>query len=458
VIRNPIDPLFEYEGRGWIMGSGGERIAPVSFHAAQSNNGQLQVEIEAAPQETVVDLIRRFKDNQAYQLQFKNQNAAVFVPKAYLTNHEFSIGHRGMKLRNISFLASELQVTFSKYEPNLPTLAVAGVTGLDLTHFVSRDLRLRTGELALGALNSRESHKELIKGIRRAGTNHITGLFSLKLSNDLVHLDLDALLEKVEMEFQKIAELTTLAQSTRHDIVFIEIRQQRPTQTGYRAVWRSHSAPRKASVGLSEPLIDGFSLPKYLETTIPRYTEEVREERGVRFAIEWLVDSVSGKTLEGKFLQAMTALELLKDRFLRLRGMEFALDQETFDHVYRELQKSASRTLRGLKVTPEVRKEVYATLRGIRRHPLGTAVMRMLSELELAMDETAQHLDAYIEARDTITHTGLARAPRDLREFWMMYTRLVSLIQKIILRNLGYVGSYRDRTRSFNLVTPKAPE
>lgn len=170
------------------------------------------------------------------------------------------------------------------------------------------------------------------------------------------------------------------------------------------------------------------------------YNKELEKKFGFDTALYWYLESNATEVIEAKYVLACTCLELLTDRFVKDKGVEFILSKEEFGLVYETVKDAARTWLHDKGVEKTKRMLMYDALRGANRPSFKSKIEWLLQELRIRYDDVGLDIERIVTLRNEITHTGTTTSHNLLDD----YDKLYVVLTRIFLVLLGYSKDYYD--------------
>jgi len=183
-------------------------------------------------------------------------------------------------------------------------------------------------------------------------------------------------LELSKKEIDKVLTLTSFSQGIYQSWTYISV-YEKTDKNNYEVIYRYHILPKTKNMGF-HPVTHYLDLTNYLSVTYQNYTDELEEKTGLKYAIEWYLESLAADVVESKYIMAFVCLELLVDRFESAEGDEI-LDFNTFKELVNRLKTEAKSFLKEKEIDKDKRQAIYTNLRGINRYPFIEQLKKLLS-------------------------------------------------------------------------------
>jgi hypothetical protein len=169
------------------------------------------------------------------------------------------------------------------------------------------------------------------------------------------------------------------------------------------------------------------------------YNKGLEKKFGFDTALYWYIESNLTEVAQSRYLLACTCLELLTDRFVKDKGMEFIISKD-FNSVYEALKEAARTWLHEKGIEKPQRMLMYDALRGANRPSFKSKIEGLLQELRVRYDDIDLDIEKIVTLRNEITHTGTTTSRNLLDD----YDKLFVVLTRIFLVLLGYDKDYYD--------------
>jgi hypothetical protein len=193
-----------------------------------------------------------------------------------------------------------------------------------------------------------------------------------------------------------------------------------------------------------DPLIGIFPSPAELSPYLRKCFDNYRikkKDLGLDLTIGYYLEAKSFNTLEVKYLSAFTALEVLNSRYIIKRNI---LPKASFESLKNKV-KSLVEELSDAAVFEKAL--IIEKVSDLNRFPLRHCLKEMFDQLSITISD--ENLQRLIQIRNKIIHKG---SPEGAHFRYADYSLLISILDKSILKILGYDGYYLDRLNQFNRV------
>lgn len=215
-----------------------------------------------------------------------------------------------------------------------------------------------------------------------------------------------------------------------------------------------------------DPLIGTFPYPEELSPFLGKCLDNYKtkkRELGLDLAIGYYLEAKSFSTIELKYLAAITALEVLNGRYIgeksilskgffkvlkeKIKGLVDDLSEGALKEEIKSPIKQQFVGVDPVQALINIRTTIIQKIPELNRFSFRHCLGVMFSQLSIPIsDDNLKHL---IDIRNKIVHSGFS-AETPLR--YSDYSLLISLLDKTILKILGYDGYYLDRLNKFNRV------
>lgn len=474
--------IFQYSGRGVITGNANGRVGtwPCHFSAAQLQSGQIVIacELDSSSEGTPMAIVasgfegesllgERITSTDLGQITTLGSEAATFEAGAWLTFRandldvvlpkadRDSVIEERYGVTNYAFDALEAEVLGRKVPNAIQLLLRSDASGRDVEHVVvlAQVPHYRDAVARLRTLKGIEVTTEAIFAYPSAevGTHgygaHDVATFDAAISALTYVMSVGAG-SKVQWVYR-----------TSH-------------ARGGDTVARSHRA-RIAKSFTSQAIIRNtagtfIENKRFLERAYPAFHTWERQ-----FRLSHLIDAYLDAKSEADFLEARgakiaIALEALKDRFAGRPGAKVPgtrIPKAEFRKIRPKIQAAIRDILESFDIGPASIEEFTepGALTNLNRLTFGELITGVLDEIGLTVDR--EELRRFVKSRNALVHVGQFECVRVAEEDELdppkreavvsEYLADVHLLDRILLRVLGHVGQYVDRSSSGN---PKVAE
>jgi hypothetical protein len=218
-----------------------------------------------------------------------------------------------------------------------------------------------------------------------------------------------------------------------------------------------HHSSRVTKNYCALPVIDPREprdIEAFLATVIARYlTEKDRWDLSTGLLDAYLDAKAEGDYLELRGVKVAVAMEMLKDAFIAATGQRvYAVPKAAFEDIEGDLRAAVRSVLLQREWSSSQRATVYANLPALNRLPFHEHVTALCKKLGLILP--AGEVKLFVRCRDSLIHRGrfytetadeeqrrsVEPHPTKAKEyFW-----LVSMLDRLFLRIVGYEGPYID--------------
>ena len=204
--------------------------------------------------------------------------------------------------------------------------------------------------------------------------------------------------------------------------------------SGRRTVHHVRSTAREPESGFrsyDRMIVEPPMLREFLQTALPRY-REARDD--LHLPILTHVGTKDVRYADAQFLSQFSALEALSALNARRDGADRILgkaDARRVRHAFRD-------ALATLDLTPEAVDAIERKVPELNRHSFATVLDRLLRDLELDLADLYPEgaRQTLVDTRNKLVHGDGALADTD--EFFREATRLSGLLDRVLLRTLGW--------------------
>lgn len=193
----------------------------------------------------------------------------------------------------------------------------------------------------------------------------------------------------------------------------------------------------------------------FIESAYPIYVGKKNEYKLNKGLIDSYLDGkAEADYLESRGIKIIMALELLKDIFLQAEPIDkLIINKEEFESMQSLIQEALSEILKKDKsIESNQRGEVYSKIKELNKKTF-RAILEQICEI-VDLDITKDEMDLIIKSRNSLVHTGsfyfenLEKEERARIQINMVadeYFFMVNFLDKLILKLLGYTGTYINR-------------
>jgi len=372
---------------------------------------------------------------------------------------DFQVSTRG----NISIVDFDLDYTPNTHSENwviyhLSEMMVQMTKGkqvdslrFGLTNFLFDDpfvLRLeREGELMMFSFEPIKEYSRVMQRVRI--------LKSIDVTCEVIgNIALDRDTERLEQAVDDLCYLLSVTQGTKIQWVYCDQYDKSGT-----LILRIH-ASRVAKVYSPLSIINRDSEVKtFIEKTYTGYVANRELYKLNLGTIDAYLDAKAEPDyLQMRGIKLAVVMEMLKDVFLKVpdvvQGGEFILIRETFHSLRSLIENPLRYLLSAMGVDEGDQDEIYNKIDDLNRRSFKTILKSVLKYigLEIAKND----LDLFITCRNSLVHRGRffseTALPKDLKRYKVSFDNqgieeyyfLVSVLDKVFLKLLGYSGHYSD--------------
>jgi hypothetical protein len=253
-----------------------------------------------------------------------------------------------------------------------------------------------------------------------------------------------------------------MARGCWHDWAFVIVGQKESGSDKYRVICRDLHTPQNNSP-------NGFRLTNTAHSSIfiskawSGYSNTHKENYGFDYALEWYVET-SSSILEIKYLNAMTALELLMTYYYSHNETKFDRGSD-FNRFYQNAKKQFYQMLDSSNIDKNTAGQLKNLFSNMNKPNSPTKIRKLVehwgvltSDLEISPEEKRDIADKIFDIRNEITHSGRyhgrGKDTHRLETLTKAYSALFSILTRIFLAMLKYTDSYRDMGRNGEFVEP----
>jgi hypothetical protein len=197
--------------------------------------------------------------------------------------------------------------------------------------------------------------------------------------------------------------------------------------------------------------------PTFLCKAWSGYSITHKENYGFDYALEWYVET-SSSISEIKYLNAMTALELLMTYYYRHNETKFDRGSD-FNQFYQKAKSQFDQTLDSSNIDKERAGQLKNLFSNMNQPNSPTKARKLIehwgiltSDLEISQEEKRDIVDKIFDIRNEITHSGRyqgrGKDTHPLETLTKVYSAVFSILTRIFLAMLKYTESYRDMSRN----------
>jgi hypothetical protein len=255
---------------------------------------------------------------------------------------------------------------------------------------------------------------------------------------------------------QKFLKITSLAHGNWNEWVFVSVYQH---GTGSFICADLRSPITNASQGF--PLTDTRRASIFIQEAWKGYSNTLTKHHGFDYALEWYVET-SSSILEIKYLNAMTALELLMTYYYRHNETKFDRGSD-FNQFYQKAKSQFDQTLDSSNIDKERVGRLKNFFSNMNQPDSPTKARKLIEhwgiltgDLEITQEKKRDIVDKIFDIRNEITHSGRyngrGKDIHPLETLTKAYSALFSILTRIFLAMLKYTDSYRDMSRNGEFV------
>lgn len=441
------DGIIKIEGEGHLINKGSNKRFPVKFEVRQIHTGEISgkctlsgFEYEGVPSPSQLEKFH----NSSIEGKTKNQDEVVI-------KDIFPYGCTNHSILDLKFSAGEINVSYKTISTKDQLWIKYGIINLDLTRLLIGHVETDMGKITFSTW---KYHEKIIKEMKTFKTSLLSGFLNITDVNIGKFESFDSYFNILDKNIGKVLELLSLAQSTYLSHCLIYVYAKTPNSNSYddyelKRMIMLNIKTKTPSLG--QPLIrDWEDIYKFISTTLPKYTDDLREEFDLDIALEWYLESLSHGVLQSDYLLACTCLELLKDRYNKTIGNEYIIYPKKLFKIkgYNYLKNKTSGMLKEIGINEKheeyenIKREIDDNLIGINRTSFKISLSRLLNDLHISYDDLFPDIKVILQIRNQITHSGIQKGkPKELSD---VYDKLICLIQRIFLAFLRYDGYFSN--------------
>lgn len=464
------DEGIKIEGEGYLINKDSDKRFPVKFEVEQIRTGKISGKctlsgfeyedilnpsqlkncrciswelIKISVYEMQEYILENFRKS-SLKGETKNRDEVIIndiFTYACQTNFSESRSERSLDLK---FSAGKVEVSCETISTKDQLWIKYGIINLDLRRLLRGCIETDIGKITFSTW---KDHEEVIEEMKTFKTPLLSGFINITDVNIGKFESFDSYFETVDETIGKILDILSLAQSTYLSHCSVLICAKTPnsnSQDDYKLKKLIMLDIKTKAPSLGQPLIrDWEDIYKFISTTLPKYTDDLRKEFDLNIAFEWYLESLSFGVLQSDYLKAFTVLELLKDRYNKKIDNEYIILEDVFKQYLPELKEKIKEVLIKKEVKENYRGEIYRNLRCINRPSFLTSLEKFFEKYPTPYDDLSFDFKTLKDMWDQITHTGIQE--RESKELFEAYEKLICLIQRIFLALLGYDGYFLDR-------------
>jgi hypothetical protein len=311
-----------------------------------------------------------------------------------------------------------------------------------------------------GVLNVYETDKIIVNtsiGELEFGQKHdlkdltnLMRLFRIPLITSYVRLTiqpsglrLEDIISKSVNVVENFLKITSLSQTVWHEWAFFIVYEKKDNSEEYRQIYRQLRSP-KAKIPVLRQLTNPAHSSFFIKTAWQGYSKELEEKYGFDIALELYIESNLAGTIETKFLNATTCLELLMEKLHSMHNLEYLLDEQTFNELYADLREFLTSKLTEKGLDMGICDAVVANSQNIRRRSYSNKARRLVRYWGISNDEIDKGVVTVKDVRNNITHRGRHRD--DVQIVFEAYDILFTILTRVFLAMLKYDGIYYNTT------------
>lgn len=441
------DGRIKIEGEGHLINKGSNKRFPVKFEVTQIHTGEIsgKCTLSGFKYEGVLSpsQLENFHNS---SIEGKTKNQDVVVIKDI-----FPCGCTSTSILDLKFSAGEIDVFYETISTKDQLWIQYGIINLDLRRLLIGHVETDIGKITFSMC---KNHEEIIEEMKTFKTPLLSGFLNITDVNIGKFESIDSYLKTVDETIGKILELLSLAQSTYLSHCLIRVYAKTPNSNSHDDYELKRMVMldiKTKTPSLGQPLIrDWEDIYKFISTTLPKYTDDLREEFDLDIALEWYLESLSHGVLQSDYLLACTCLELLKDRYNKVIDNEYIIrPKKLFDkNGYKYLKNKTSEMLKEIGINENseeyvnIKREIDDNLIGINRTSFKISLSRLLNDLHISYNDLFPDIKVIPNIRNQITHSGIQKGkPKELSD---VYDKLICLIQRIFLAFLKYDGYFSN--------------
>lgn len=428
------ESYVKYDAKGALKSVNGKIKIPIRFECSQLFDGTIMghIEIEEEEHHKYLEPFSRLQlDFLPCVIEGKTYDGkTVIINNALITRvpHHYREGE--ITLSNIEFQAPQFEVK-SRPLTSKESTVMLGFGALNFRLFRA-SVQTKVGKLVF---LKHPRHDQIVEDIKTHKKACLTCYAQLNLNPDIKCETVQEYLNAVKMEIERVLTLSSFAQGISQDWMFCEIYEKIDNE--YEIIYADHRLPRTKQMGFNE-VVSYLDMVTYLSRTYPNYGNSLNQEKGFEFALQWYLESLGADVIESKFILGFICLELLVDKFKKVKDREFILDRSSSKSFIKNLKIEATKILESMGVEKEKRNEIYSGLRGVNRYSFKNNLKLLLEEHKIGYKDLFSDLDKMINIRHEIAHRGLASIP--FQVVFENYMKLMCLNQRILLAFLNYDG------------------
>ena len=349
---------------------------------------------------------------------------------------------------DVTFLAMKVEVCYETISTKDQLLIEYGIINFDLSRVLRGHIETDIGKITFAPL---EDHEEIIEEMYIFKVPLLSGFIGITTANIEKFKSFDSYFNTVNKTIDKVIELLSLAKSTYLSHCLIRIYAKTPKsniQDDYKLKKLIMMDAKTKAPSLGQPLIeDVVDIYKFISTTLPKYTDDLRKDFDLDIALEWYLNSLSSADIQSGYIQAFTVLELLKDRYNKKIKKEYIIDESVFEECFSDLKDNINGVLKEKGLNSKKRKKISGNLKCINRPIFENGLKKFIKKYPAPYKDLVLVCKDLKDMRDQITHTGIQE--KENEELFKIYGKLICLIQRIFLALLEYDGYFLDRNDGY---------
>lgn len=186
-----------------------------------------------------------------------------------------------------------------------------------------------------------------------------------------------------------------------------------------------------------------LNLGPVLKLAVEKYTPDLRESTGIELGIDLFLTHPAH--LELRLITAMTALEHLVSIYNKRHPVQPPLDKQLFKLLKKALFEAYDTAAAVLPQNEELGRRVARVrdrIGNLNQPNFKDRLWPMLRDYGVPLVGIEDRINAAVDARNDIVHTGLHDAP--FQAFYLHVAVLRELLKRIFLTLLGYEGQYQS--------------
>ncbi len=457
IISDYSDNLAEYRGKGKIkIRTNTEKELECEFKVIQRRNGKIISLCNFIDQDfsPIADNYKIMAlSGETVEGYVISTEGPITITKSHLS---------GSGERQIIFLARSLVVRIMK--DTYPATIWFGLTNFEFDSnsyideipsegiIISRQVRALDLKLEKEEIIIRQciDYEQIIKKLEAFGTTDVTCEASMIISNNEE-------IEKKLVVINDVCHLISVARGTKINWIYYKL------YNGNKPILIAHENRITKGFNSSQRLITNdygnCNIKSFLEDTYSTYLVRKEQYQLDKGTIDAYLDAkAKGDFLEMRGAKLAIAMERLKSVYLDAQSSieivsndnfmsEYIIDYDTFKQYRRKIEGFLKLFLEEKQIEPSKRGKIYKNISCINRTSFEDILRSLWKDVSLNLDDLS--ISLFVNSRNSLVHRGKFNCQiiEDKKcnfpnEPFKEYLFLVNILDKTILKILGYKGSY----------------